>query len=93
MSQVLPLDMTQLAKARLTLLDHVAAFHSLDPIADATFESFEDGAMGSFTTIGLQQDRRRERVLCEFEYVDRDGVGVLVTAYSQNGIRISSFDF
>ncbi|WP_421925964.1 DUF6984 family protein [Neoaquamicrobium sediminum] len=93
MALALPLNELSLCEARRALLDHVTDQRGLAPSGSSDFEPMSDGNMGSFRILSAVDSGDPEQVIAEFEFLDADGVGVLVTAFSREGRTISSFDF
>ncbi|WP_442582996.1 DUF6984 family protein [Mesorhizobium sp. ASY16-5R] len=89
----LPLSDQALFAARQLILDYATAALSMDSTTAATFEGFDDGQMGSFKVFPSFKHCGLERLEGEWGYTDLDGAGVLITVFSRDGRRISSFDF
>lgn len=94
MSVELPLDNERYNAERLRLVEFVSRRTGLKLDRDIRFETFDDGGMGSFRVLrSTPLHSRLEQKVDEFHYIDKDNVGVLITAYSDGNEHISSIDF
>ncbi|MER8443894.1 hypothetical protein NKH52_11880 [Mesorhizobium sp. M1066] len=93
MTAVLPLQTEVLNELRFGLLTFLSDCSGLSTPVAVSFTTLDDGGMGSFevVTVGYSL-AAKPRLISDFTYTDIDGMGVLVSAFSDGHI-ISVVDF
>ncbi|AEH86743.1 MULTISPECIES: hypothetical protein [Mesorhizobium] len=93
MAIVLPLETEVLNELRLELLKFLSDHSGLSVPAAVSFTKMDDGDMGSFEAVAVGHSlTTKARLISDFAYTDVDGMGVLVSAFS-DGHVISAVDF
>lgn len=92
MSVELPLTKERLDGLRRELSAFVCKKAGLSLPSEPKFQSFEDGDMGGFFLLGVENDSA-EKKIADCEYHDIDGRRVLLTLYSRDGRFLSSIEF
>ena len=93
MTHALPLGASDLLEARKVLVACICELHGFDFNPASKFVSFDDGEMGSFRVLPETDVGLPERIVDEFEYSDRDEMGILITVYTRDGRSVSGLDF